>query len=174
MFVTVLVGNPKPQSRTLAVATAVADAVEERLGTRPTAPRLTIDLAGFGGKLLDWGDQEVAGLVEMMIESDLVIVASPTFKATYTGLLKVFLDRVPVPALRPAVAVPLMVGGSPIHSLAPEVHLRPLLVELGASCPTAGLFVLESQIDELPVVIDTWLDGAEHSLRTVLTTRGVS
>jgi len=174
VFVTVVVGNPKPQSRTLAVATAVADAVEERLGTRPSAPRLTIDLADFGGRLIDWGDQEVTGLVEKMIESDLLIVASPTYKATYTGLLKVFLDRVPAPALRPAVAVPLMMGGSPVHSLAPEVHLRPLLVELGASCPTAGLFVLESQLGELPVVIDTWLDGAEHSLRRALTSQGVS
>ena len=84
-------------------------------------------------------------------------------------MLKLFLDRVPVPELQPVVAVPVMVGGAPIHWLAPEVHLRPVLVELGASCPTRGLFVLEFQFEDLDAVIGEWLDGAERSLQRALT-----
>ena len=169
MRVTVLVGNPKPESRTLGVASRVADLIEARLGTAPVSPRLTIDLAVLGPALLDWGSEHVAGLVEEVVGSDLLIVASPTYKATYTGVLKLFLDRVPVPELQPVVAVPVMVGGAPIHWLAPEVHLRPVLVELGASCPTRGLFVLEFQFEDLDAVIGEWLDGAERSLQRALT-----
>ncbi len=61
-----------------------------------------------------------------------------------------------------------MVGGAPIHHLAPEVHLRPLLVELGASCPTQGLFVLESQLDDLDTVIEAWLERAGPVLARAL------
>ena len=167
MKVTVLVGNPKPQSRTLGVGSSVADAVVCRLEKADT-DRLTIDLAELGPALLDWGDPTMAKLVDQVIGSDLLVVASPTYKATYTGLLKLFLDRIPAPALNPVVAVPVMVGGAPIHWLAPEVHLRPLLVELGASCPTSGLFVLESQIDTLGDVIGEWLDRAENALSLAL------
>ena len=49
-----------------------------------------------------------------------------------------------------------MTGAAPIHALAPEVHLRPLLVELGASTPSRGLFVTEQQLDDLDTVIASW------------------
>ena len=85
--------------------------------------------------------------------ADLVVVTSPTFKGSYTGLLKVFLDRLPHRALAGTIALPLLVMGAPRHALAVEVHLRPLLVELGATVPTPGLAVLESQLDDLGGVL---------------------
>ena len=50
-----------------------------------------------------------------------------------------------------------MVGAAAEHALAVEVHLRPVLVELGASMPTCGLYVLESQLGDLDAVLDPWL-----------------
>jgi FMN reductase len=67
-----------------------------------------------------------------------LLVASPTYKGTYTGLLKVFLDQMPHQALAGTAAFPLLVMRLPQHALAVEVHLRPLLVELGANLPTPG------------------------------------
>jgi FMN reductase len=86
--VTVLVGNPKPRSRTYEAAHIVA----ERLAGRKAD--LSIDLTELGAALLDWSDATVADLVAKIQASDLVVVASPTYKATYTGLLKLFLDRI--------------------------------------------------------------------------------
>ena len=91
-----------------------------------------------------------------MAKSDVVVVASPTYKATYTGLLKAFLDRYPNDGLARTVCIPVMTGAAPVHALAPEVHLRPLLVELGASTPTRGLFVTEQQFDDLDGVVEAW------------------
>ena len=97
-----------------------------------------------------------------MAASDVVIVASPTYKATYTGLLKVFLDRFPHQGLGGVTAIPLMLGAADTHALAVEHGLRPLLVELGASVPTRGLFVLDSEhADAAPY--DRWFAGAEHA-----------
>ena len=56
-----------------------------------------------------------------------------SFKATYTGLLKLFLDQVPSNGLSGVVAVPLMLGAGPGHAMAPELLLKPVLVELGAT-----------------------------------------
>jgi FMN reductase len=41
---------------------------------------------------------------------DLLIVASPIYKATYTGVLKVLLDRIPMEGLAGRVAIPVMVA----------------------------------------------------------------
>jgi FMN reductase len=53
-----------------------------------------------------------------------------------------------------------MTGAAPIHALAVEVHLRPLLVELGAVTPTRNLYVTEQQFDDLDQVIGPWADVA--------------
>ena len=135
--VAVVVGNPKPQSRTLAAATYVAEAL---VG----APDLVVDLATLGPALLDWADPDVTDLVKQVGAADVVVVASPTYKAAYTGLLKLFLDRFAGGTGLSGLAVPLMLGGSPAHSLAQEVHLRPVLTELGGTVPGRALYVVES------------------------------
>jgi FMN reductase len=139
MSVTVLVGNPKPRSRTYEAAHIVA----ERLAGRKAD--LTIDLTDLGAALLDWSDGAVAELVAAVQHTDLLVVASPTYKATYTGLLKLFLDRISGGALAGVTAVPVMLGGHWKHALAADLLLKPVLVELGATCPTRGLFLLDSE-----------------------------
>jgi FMN reductase len=85
-----------------------------------------------------------AEVVAERLTSRPAVFASPTYRATYTGLLKLFLDRINAGALAGVTAVPLMLGGHWRHSLAADVLLKPVLVELGATCPTRGLFLLDS------------------------------
>jgi len=98
----------------------------------------------------------------------LLVVASPTFKASYTGLLKCFLDWFGTTGLSGAVTVPVMVGAGPAHALAVEVHLRPVLVEIGATLPTRGLYVTEPDLARLDDVIGVWLEEAAPALRRAL------
>jgi len=151
--VTVVVGNPKPRSRTYQAAHLVA----ERLTGQPAD--LSIDLTDLGAALLDWSDPGVSALVSAVQASSLVVVASPTYKATYTGLLKLFLDRFGGGSLAGVTAVPVMLGGHWKHGLAADLLLKPVLVELGATCPTAGLFLLESEWDTAQA-LDGWLELA--------------
>jgi FMN reductase len=157
MTVTVVVGNPKPQSRTLLAARRVA----AELTGRPADHDL--DLATFGPALLDWNDVDIAVAVELVRSSELVIVATPTYKGSYTGLLKLFLDRFGAGSLVGVQAVPVMLGGHWRHALAPEVFLKPVLNEIGASTPTAGLFLLDSEW-EAPDALDGWLPTARRQL----------
>ena len=149
----VLVGNPKPASRTLAAARHVARAYA---GGEPT---LVADLARLGPAVLDSGDPRLTELVREVCAVDVLVVASPTYKGTYTGLLKVFLDHIPPDGLRGVVASPLMLGAGPRHALAAEVHLRPVLTELGATVPVRALYVLDSAYDD-PSAYAPWLETA--------------
>jgi FMN reductase len=159
--ITVVVGNPKPKSRTYHAAQLVA----ERLAGRPAD--LSIDLTEWGPALLDWSDSRASDLVAAVKASDLVVFASPTYKASYTGLLKLFLDRIAGGALAGVTGIPLMLGGHWQHALAPELLLKPVLVEVGATCPTRGLFLLESDF-EGGEVLDAWLERARPQVQAAI------
>jgi FMN reductase len=159
--IAVVVGNPKPQSRTLSAATYLA---RELTGSDPD---LVVDLATLGAALLDWKSEEISRLVEEVSSADLVVIASPTYKATYTGLLKLFLDRFAGGTGLRGLAVPLMLGAGPAHALAPELHLRPLLTELGAIVPGRGLYVLDSQYDD-PAGYAAWLEATRPVITHLL------
>lgn len=163
MSFTVLVGNPKPQSRTLAVAAAAAAALSAHIGV--TSDPELVDLSILARRLLlDEPSPAVEDAVGQVIGADLLLVASPTIKGTYSGLLKVFLDRLPYRALSGVAALPLLAMDSPEHALAVEVHLRPLLVELGATVPGPGLALQESQLTDLDRVLARWAVGVASEL----------
>jgi FMN reductase len=66
------------------------------------------------------------------------------------------------------ISLPVIEGAAAYHALADENHLRPLLVELGSSVPTKGLYVMESQLDELDIVIDDFMQTEGKLLRRAL------
>jgi FMN reductase len=164
--IVVIVGNPKPASRTRAAAEAVATALAGLIGD--PIDLTTIDLADHGPALLQWGAPEVRDLKATVGGATALVVASPTYKAAYTGLLKLFLDQFDHDELGGLPTVALMTGGSPPHALAVEVHLRPVLVEIGASLPTRGLFFAGAEVDDPAPVIETWLAAAAAPLRHAL------
>ena len=160
----VVVGNPKPQSRTLTVARAVATGAAAACGL-DGSDAIAVDLATLGPQLFDWSSTEVKDAVAQAAGCSLLVVASPTYKASYTGLLKAFLDWYPTTGLSGVTVVPVMVGAGAQHALAVEVHLRPVLVEIGASIPTRGLYVTEDRLHDVAAVIDEWLVEAAPLLR---------
>jgi FMN reductase len=151
-----LIGNPEPCSRTRDVAGAAAGAIADVLGLK--AGCTVVDLSVLARRLLlPEPSAAIEDAIELVGDAGLLLVASPTFKGTYTGLLKVFLDRLPHRALSGSQALPMLVMSGPQHALAVDVHLRPLLVELGATVPVPGLAVLESDLDRLDEVLRPWV-----------------
>jgi len=187
MRIAVVTGNPKPASRTHGVALAVADLLAAELAPPPApaaaqsppaaaqapdpaaAPaavaHLVIDLAEHAPSLFDWSAAELSRLTADVAAADVAIFASPTYKAAYTGMLKAFLDRYGSNGLAGVVAVPVMTGGWPGHLLAVEVHLRPVLVELGATVPARGLYVTEPEFGNLDAAIAKWAESAVPLIR---------
>jgi FMN reductase len=158
MRVAVVCGNPKPKSRTLEAALFVAQRLSDH------APEVVLDLVDIGPHLLGWGDPVATDAVQQVAACDLGVFASPTYKGTYTGLLKLFLDQVPTDGLNGQVAFPVMLGAAMGHAMAPDVFLKPVLVELGAVCPARGLYLLETDYTS-EAIIDPWVARAKPFLR---------
>ena len=150
MRVVIVVGNPKTGSRTRLAAERVARELVD-----DAAPDV-IELAELGPALLGWGDPGVAAAKQRALDADLLIFASPTYKATYTALLKLFIEQFGAGELQDKPTVALMLGGSPHHSLAPELTLKPVLSEIGASCPFPGLYLIDSTWED-DGVLDAWV-----------------
>ncbi|WP_454041663.1 NADPH-dependent FMN reductase [Cellulosimicrobium sp. Marseille-Q8652] len=174
--VVALSGNPRPGSRTLRAAEALARRVAAHLDAPVSATAAdepagpddaveTIDLAALAGELLAPEHPAADVALARLAGARVAVVATPVYKASYTGLLKAFLDLYGPGGLAGVVVVPLVVSGNPAHALAGEVHLRPVLVELGAVVPTRTLALTEDQLADLDPVIDVWLAGAGDALR---------
>jgi FMN reductase len=160
-------GNPRAGSRTLHAARAAAERLSGLVGADPAAVDV-VDLATLAGELLAPAHPGADAALARLAAADVAVIATPVYKASYTGLLKAFLDLYGADGLSGVVAVPLVVSGSPAHALAGEVHLRPVLVELGAVVPARSLTLTEAQLGDLDAALDAWLVRAAGPLRRAL------
>jgi FMN reductase len=82
----------------------------------------------------------------LVAEAHGLIVATPVYKAAYTGSLKALLDILPQQALRHKTVLPIATGGSPAHMLVLDYSLKPVLGALGASDILQGVYVIDEQL----------------------------
>ncbi|GGP74973.1 NADPH-dependent FMN reductase [Saccharothrix coeruleofusca] len=140
----VLSGSPSPTSRTAALAEHLADRLRgDGHAVRTVRVR---DLPAEALLSADVGDPRIAEVVAALADADGVLVASPVYKAAYSGVLKALLDLLPQFALAGKVVLPVLTGGSPAHVLAVDYALRPVLSALGAHHVVQGWFVLDKHI----------------------------
>jgi FMN reductase len=108
-----------------------------------------IEIAG-GGRLIDLSTLDAEGLLgrreaadvheamEQIRTASVLFIATPIYRATYSGLLKVLFDQFEQRALADVVCVLAATGGSHHHFLALDTGLRPMVTSLaGTSVPTA-------------------------------------
>ncbi|GAB2448572.1 FMN reductase [Conyzicola lurida] len=154
-----VVGNPRQGSKTLAATTAFVELLATRIGADSTHVH---DLAAFGSRVLDYADPAAAALRSTLTGAQVLVVATPVYKGSYTGLLKAFLDGYGPGALADTLTIPFTVAASPEHSLAGATHLQPLLDELGAISPMGGLFLRDSVVaepEERDIHLAAWIDS---------------
>ncbi|GAA1997245.1 NADPH-dependent FMN reductase [Brevibacterium samyangense] len=103
-----------------------------------------------GGEMLagDSSHPDLAQALDTVARSQAVVLGSPVYKASYTGLLKAFVDLLPMDAFTGRPVLPFLTGGSPAHVLALDYGLKPLAVTLGATHVADGRFVLSHAIDK--------------------------
>lgn len=76
-----------------------------------------------------------------------LIVASPVYKAAYTGVLKALLDLLPQNAFKNTPVLPIMTGGSPAHLLAIDYALKPLIANLKGES-LQGVYLCDHHINK--------------------------
>ena len=82
----------------------------------------------------------VQDAIDTVLTADGLIAASPTYKASYSGLFKQFFDVIDESALENLPTVVAAAGGSPRHSLVLDTAMRPLLSYLKALVLPLGIY----------------------------------
>jgi FMN reductase len=142
--IAIITGSPTVPSR----SAAVARLAELKLGQGAFRAR-TIQVRDLPASALLHAQTDAPEFVsarELIEKADGVIVASPVYKASYSGVLKTFLDLLPQFALRGKVVLPLLTGGTLAHVLALDYALRPVLQSLDARLIVPGLFLLDAWV----------------------------
>ena len=159
-------GSPTHPSRTTALVAKVAEAFAERLGGTATLVELAPLLGelGEGPFRSDLGSDARAAL-DVVEKADVIVVGSPAYRATYTGLFKLFFDHIGQYALIDKPVVLTATGGSDRHALLVEHQMRPLFGFFQALTLPLGIFAAEGdfvdyqvQSPELLTRIDTSID----------------
>jgi FMN reductase len=94
----------------------------------------------------DFRHPAVVEAIELFARADGVVIGTPVYKASYSGVLKALLDLLPQYALAGKTVLPLATGGSTAHVLAIDYALRPVLSSMGASHIVQGWFTLDKDI----------------------------
>ncbi|MFF8032093.1 NADPH-dependent FMN reductase [Streptomyces sp. NPDC016626] len=142
--VLVISGSPSATSKTEAIGDHVARRLAEyewhaghlRVRTLPAAPLMHADVT----------DPAIAEAVEQVCRADGIVLATPTYKASFSGLLKTFLDLLPRHGFRQKVVLPLATGGSAAHLLVLDYALRPVAHALGARHVVQSFFLLDEHL----------------------------
>jgi FMN reductase len=146
--IVVVSGNPRPGSRTSTLAIAVAAALAGS-GT----PEV-IEVGALGAGVLSAPDT-----VATVRAADVLVVATPTYKGSYTGILKVLLDQLPSNGLAGIKAVPVVTAGIESQADGALDLLRRLLTELGADVVDPGLAVVEADLPETAAIAEKFAAG---------------
>jgi FMN reductase len=77
-----------------------------------------------------------------------ILIATPVYKAAYSGVLKAFLDLLPQDGLANKIIYPLVTAGSANHLLVIDYALKPVLTALGAQHVLKGLYIQDAQLQQ--------------------------
>jgi len=144
MSILLLGGSPQlPSSSSRLLALIGERLVLQGFGTRKLDVR---DLPAQALLLADYADPAIADAVQAVAAADAIVIATPIYKAAYTGLLKTFLDLLPQDGLAGKLVLPLATGGGHAHTLALDYALRPVLQALGARQVYTSIYANAQQL----------------------------
>lgn len=100
--------------------------------------------------------------------ADALIVVTPTFQGSYSGLFKSFADLIEPDAVRGTPVLLAATGGSERHSLVVEHAMRPLFAYLGALTVPTGVYAATSDFGVGSPALDQRIDRAAGELAALL------
>ena len=103
------------------------------------------------------------------------MILTPVYKASFTGVLKTYLDLLPQNSLKNKTILPIVIGGSNGHLLMVDYALKPVLAALGATHILKGTYIVDNQVTklannryELDGEVKTRLDAELNTLKPFL------
>lgn len=144
MLVVAIGGSPSARSRSGVLLERARRALQEQ-----GVEVVTFQVRDFDAQDLlhaRFNSPSVRNFLDIVDSADGLVVATPVYKAAYSGALKTLLDLLPERALANKVVLPIATGGSIAHMLAVDYALKPVLASLKAQEMLQGIFADDSQI----------------------------
>jgi len=162
-------GSPTDPSRTTALVSRVSEAFAAKLGGEAEIIELATVLPALaaGGYRPNLG-QAAQDALEAVETADVLVVGSPAYRATYSGLFKLFFDYVGQYALVDVPVVLTATGGSDRHALLVEHQMRPLFGFFQALTLPLGIFANERDFTDYRVTSDELEERIETALSRAL------
>lgn len=91
--------------------------------------------------------------LKKVVEADVIVLLTPIYKASYTGILKTFIDLIPQKGFEEKIVWPVAIGGTAHHLLAIDYTLKPLAITLGATQIAKSVFVQEQQVTKVDAFV---------------------
>ena len=167
-------GSPTNPSRTTVLVEEVTRSFVDATGGTARTIELAPLLGDLGaGPYRSHLSPRVVEALETVESADVVVVGSPAYRATYTGLFKLFFDHIGQYALVDTPIVLTATGGSDRHALLVEHQMRPLFGFFQSLTLPLGIYASEPDFtdytissDDLRERIDTAVSRTLPLIRT--------
>ena len=131
-----------------------------------------IDLAGQRIAFADGRPPEALGddtasIVARVGAADLVVLASPVYRASFSGALKNLLDHLPLEALCGKPVGIVAMGATPHHFLGVDSHLRDVLAWFGALVAPTSVYLCSGDFRE-GALVESARSDLEDLVRTLV------
>lgn len=159
-----LSGNVTRPSRTAVVVEAVLEQAVRQSGGQGRLVQLA-DAAPlvFSALTPDQLEGEGRALVQAIEAADALVIGTPVYRAAYTGALKHLFDLVQPNALAGKPVVLTATGGTSMHALVLEHHLRPLFAFFKTMTVPTTVFAAEADFRDYRIVNPAVADRIEQA-----------
>jgi FMN reductase len=137
-------GSPSPNSKTASIAKWLQKELIER---NHRADLIEVrELPAEDLLYANFKSSTIAHTHALIKAADAIIVLSPVYKGSYTGILKAFLDLLPEKIFAGKIVAPVLTGGTIAHLLSIEYAFKPIFSLLGAREILHGVFILDTNV----------------------------
>ncbi|MEO6014147.1 MAG: FMN reductase [Devosia sp.] len=142
-------GSSSRPSRTRNLVEAIANAAATRVGAEVSIYDLN-EIHPSLGSTLDprQAPADLVQLIDEITNADVLVVGSPVYKGTYSGLFKHLFDLIEPKALKDKPVVLSATGGSERHALVLDHGLRPLFAFFSADIVATGVYATETEFTD--------------------------
>ncbi|URN95523.1 MAG: NADPH-dependent FMN reductase [Candidatus Pristimantibacillus lignocellulolyticus] len=142
--VVILSGSPNASSRLIGMTNYIRQSLSD--AGFQTAAVNVVDLPPEDLVYTRFNSPHIIAANELIEQADAVIIASPVYKASFTGVLKAYIDLLPQKGFEGKIITPVFIAGSMAHLLSIDYSLKPVLASMGARQYTKSIFATDSSI----------------------------
>jgi FMN reductase len=161
---TAVVGSATPPGRLRrAVEEALTRAEQQSAVDTRLIHLAEVRIGAANGTPADQLEDDTAAVLAVLADADAVLLATPVYRGSFTGVLKNLLDHVPIAAFEGMPVGIVAMGATPHHFLGAESHLRDVLAFFGALVAPVGVYLTSADFaDGVPI------DAAAEDLDTLI------